>query len=230
MNTLYYGDNLDVMRKFIRDETVDLCYIDPPFNSKRNYNQIYNNIGTYNPSPGTGLHRHKDVGLPRQPVLRRDPNKQERRADAAINGFYVQGIRMADQDTKKTKYQQRIDRLKIENPVRREKQRQFLLANADCFTGWEWLAPKQPRSCAFCIAMDGRIFPLQVSFESVNHCESEYCRCTMIAVIVGIDRLPRELGCEWFAALPEADKKKMLGGARYDEYVNGKSLEEIFEI
>ena len=46
MNTLYYGDNLDVLRKFIKDETVDLCYIDPPFNSKRNYNQIYNNIGT----------------------------------------------------------------------------------------------------------------------------------------------------------------------------------------
>ncbi len=46
MNKLYYGDNLDVMRKFVRDETVDLCYIDPPFNSKRNYNQIYNNIGT----------------------------------------------------------------------------------------------------------------------------------------------------------------------------------------
>lgn len=46
MNKLYYGDNLDILRKFIRDETVDLCYIDPPFNSKRNYNQIYNNIGT----------------------------------------------------------------------------------------------------------------------------------------------------------------------------------------
>ena len=45
MNKLYYGDNLDVLRKFVRDETVDLCYIDPPFNSKRNYNQIYNNIG-----------------------------------------------------------------------------------------------------------------------------------------------------------------------------------------
>ncbi len=45
MNKLFYGDNLDVLRKFIRDETVDLCYIDPPFNSKRNYNQIYNNIG-----------------------------------------------------------------------------------------------------------------------------------------------------------------------------------------
>ena len=45
MNTLYYGDNLEVMRKYLKDETIDLCYIDPPFNSKRNYNQIYNNIG-----------------------------------------------------------------------------------------------------------------------------------------------------------------------------------------
>lgn len=44
-NTLYYGDNLDVMRKYLPSETVDLCYIDPPFNSKRNYNQIYNNVG-----------------------------------------------------------------------------------------------------------------------------------------------------------------------------------------
>lgn len=44
-NKLYYGDNLEVLRKYVRDETVDLCYIDPPFNSRRNYNQIYNNIG-----------------------------------------------------------------------------------------------------------------------------------------------------------------------------------------
>jgi DNA modification methylase len=46
MNKLYYGDNLDILRKFIKDDSVDLCYIDPPFNSKRNYNQIYNNVGT----------------------------------------------------------------------------------------------------------------------------------------------------------------------------------------
>jgi DNA modification methylase len=45
-NVLYYGDNLEVMRKYIKDNTIDLCYIDPPFNSKRNYNQIYNNIGS----------------------------------------------------------------------------------------------------------------------------------------------------------------------------------------
>lgn len=48
-NKLFYGDNLDILRRSgkgsIRDESVDLCYIDPPFNSKRNYNQIYNNVG-----------------------------------------------------------------------------------------------------------------------------------------------------------------------------------------
>ena len=45
-NRLSYGDNLDVLRRKIRDESIDLCYIDPPFNSKRTYNQIYNNVGT----------------------------------------------------------------------------------------------------------------------------------------------------------------------------------------
>lgn len=45
MTKLFYGDNLDVLRRLVRDETIDLCYIDPPFNSKRNYNRIYNNIG-----------------------------------------------------------------------------------------------------------------------------------------------------------------------------------------
>jgi site-specific DNA-methyltransferase (adenine-specific) len=45
INQLYYGDNLEVLRRYIKDETIDLCYIDPPFNSKRNYKQIYNNIG-----------------------------------------------------------------------------------------------------------------------------------------------------------------------------------------
>ena len=44
LNKLFYGDNIDILRKKIKDETVDLCYIDPPFNSKRNSNPI-SNIG-----------------------------------------------------------------------------------------------------------------------------------------------------------------------------------------
>jgi len=45
MGILYYGDNLEILRNKIQNETIDLCYIDPPFNSKRSYFQIYNNIG-----------------------------------------------------------------------------------------------------------------------------------------------------------------------------------------
>lgn len=41
MNTLYYGDNLDIMKNHLRDESVDLIYLDPPFQSGRNYNIIF---------------------------------------------------------------------------------------------------------------------------------------------------------------------------------------------
>lgn len=41
MNTLYYGDNLDIMYNNIQDESVDLIYLDPPFQSGRNYNIIF---------------------------------------------------------------------------------------------------------------------------------------------------------------------------------------------
>ena len=41
MNTLYYGDNLDILRRYVGDETVDLVYLDPPFNSKANYNMLF---------------------------------------------------------------------------------------------------------------------------------------------------------------------------------------------
>ena len=40
-NTLYFGDNLPIIRKYIKDETIDLIYLDPPFNSKANYNVIF---------------------------------------------------------------------------------------------------------------------------------------------------------------------------------------------
>ena len=41
MNTLYYGDNLQILRDYIKDESVDLIYLDPPFNSNRNYNVLF---------------------------------------------------------------------------------------------------------------------------------------------------------------------------------------------
>lgn len=41
MNRLYYGDNLDVLRRHVDDESVDLVYLDPPFNSDANYNVLF---------------------------------------------------------------------------------------------------------------------------------------------------------------------------------------------
>lgn len=41
MNQLYFGDNLDLLREHIKDESVDLVYLDPPFNSKRDYNIFF---------------------------------------------------------------------------------------------------------------------------------------------------------------------------------------------
>jgi len=40
-NVLYYGDNLDILRRYIKDETVDLVYLDPPFNSNATYNVLF---------------------------------------------------------------------------------------------------------------------------------------------------------------------------------------------
>lgn len=45
MNRLYFGDNLTVMRDHVRDESVDLIYLDPPFNSRANYNVLFKGAG-----------------------------------------------------------------------------------------------------------------------------------------------------------------------------------------
>lgn len=41
MNHLYYGDNLDVLRRHVENESVDLVYLDPPFNSNASYNVLF---------------------------------------------------------------------------------------------------------------------------------------------------------------------------------------------
>ena len=45
MNQLYYGDNLAVLRNEIPDESVDLVYLDPPFNSQATYNVLFRSTG-----------------------------------------------------------------------------------------------------------------------------------------------------------------------------------------
>lgn len=40
-NVLYYGDNLDILQRYIKDETIDLIYLDPPFKSDQDYNVLF---------------------------------------------------------------------------------------------------------------------------------------------------------------------------------------------
>lgn len=55
-NKLFYGDNLDVLRRYVRDESVDLIYLDPPFNSRQDYNVLFaEKDGTRSSSQITGF-------------------------------------------------------------------------------------------------------------------------------------------------------------------------------
>jgi site-specific DNA-methyltransferase (adenine-specific) len=40
-NRLYFGDNLDILRREVLDASVDLIYLDPPFNSNATYNVLF---------------------------------------------------------------------------------------------------------------------------------------------------------------------------------------------
>jgi DNA modification methylase len=41
MGTLYYGDNLEILKRYLKDESVDLVHLDPPFNSAQNWNAFF---------------------------------------------------------------------------------------------------------------------------------------------------------------------------------------------
>jgi DNA modification methylase len=49
-NKLYYGDNLDVLRRYVPAESVDLVYLDPPFNSRQDYNVLFAEKDSSKPS------------------------------------------------------------------------------------------------------------------------------------------------------------------------------------
>ena len=40
-NVLYYGDNLDILKRYVANDSVDLIYLDPPFNSNASYNILF---------------------------------------------------------------------------------------------------------------------------------------------------------------------------------------------
>lgn len=103
------------------------------------------------------------------------------------------------------------------NRVRRETTRQIYQENSDIITGWEWVASKSPRTCPVCLALDGTIFKLKDVFpQHVN------CRCTMIAVIAGVERPKRTLGRDWFDAQSDEVKEQILGKDAFAALARGE--------
>jgi len=72
LNKLYYGDNLPVLRKEIASESVDLIYLDPPFNSQANYNVHFKSTSGERPTPRLRRSRTHGIGeiKPSKPLTR----------------------------------------------------------------------------------------------------------------------------------------------------------------
>lgn len=60
-NRLFYGDNLEVLRQHIASESVDLVYLDPPFNSARNYNVLFGKHATTGASDSAQIEAFGDT-------------------------------------------------------------------------------------------------------------------------------------------------------------------------
>ena len=73
-NVLYYGDNLDILRRYLPDARVDLISLDPPFNSNRDDNVIFRD------ESGAGSARHaRNVGPANSGALAPEPPGTDRR-------------------------------------------------------------------------------------------------------------------------------------------------------
>jgi site-specific DNA-methyltransferase (adenine-specific) len=75
-NTLYYGDNLHVLREHIAPESVDLIYLDPPFNSNANYNVLFK--GPEGQDSDAQIEAFEDLALERQRRSRLRRGDEER--------------------------------------------------------------------------------------------------------------------------------------------------------
>jgi hypothetical protein len=78
MNHLYYGDNLSVLREHIADASIDLIYLDPPFNSNASYNVLFKGqravqgaVGERERGADRGLRRHLALDRRRRGGIRR---------------------------------------------------------------------------------------------------------------------------------------------------------------
>jgi SPP1 gp7 family putative phage head morphogenesis protein len=100
--------------------------------------------------------------------------------------------------------------------------------NKEIVPGWRWTAALNQRTCAMCLAMDGRVFPNSVPFGSHPN-----CRCTPVPETkpwselgpefadIPDNRVKLQKGSEWFAKQPDRIKRKILSPRKYELYKSG---------
>ncbi|PDW02286.1 phage minor head protein [Candidatus Viridilinea mediisalina] len=89
--------------------------------------------------------------------------------------------------------------------------------NADILRGWQWRASPSARTCAVCLAMDGREFGLNEAMPTHPN-----CRCTQIPLLRDRPAPTRTLGADWFADQDEATQRRILGPGAFDLYRSGR--------
>ena len=83
-NTLFYGDNLPILREHVPTESVDLVYLDPPFNSNRSYNVLFKDESGHDAEAQiVSLRRHLALGRLRRADLSRAGDTMRRPTWAA---------------------------------------------------------------------------------------------------------------------------------------------------
>lgn len=100
----------------------------------------------------------------------------------------------------------------------REATRRNYEANSDIIAGWRWLAAKQPRTCAMCLAMDGSFHTLKEHLD--DHPNG---RCVMVPVLKGDEKAATswETGSDWLARQSIETQRRILGNAGAAAYRAG---------
>lgn len=136
-------------------------------------------------------------------ALGQNPREIARRIRGEFGGDLVRALRISRTETLRSY---------------REATRRNYQANSDIIAGWRWLAAKQGRTCAACLAMDGTFHTLDEHLD--DHPNG---RCAMVPCLKGEENQPPgwETGSTWLDKQPEAVQRKVLGNAGYEAYKAG---------
>lgn len=142
-------------------------------------------------------------GLVEGLALGQNPREIARRIRGELGGDLVRALRISRTETLRSY---------------REATRRNYQANSDIIAGWRWLAAKQGRTCAMCLAMDGSFHTLDEHLD--DHPNG---RCAMVPCLKGEENQPPgwETGSTWLDKQPEAVQRQVLGNAGYEAYRAG---------